>query len=185
MMRSRFRLDRFAQACGLALAVACVPTCSAPDDEVLVQITSAINPGGGCMTLPPDRLMTAPGQFVTDANYDHSTCPRGYLINFDRYPVNHNAIAAFAGPVPTNEADCTRSKITAYVWRRTATGVTFIGSAERSGTWAPDIRGVSHCAPAIMNIEQAVPAFRGNGSDNYRIGLQARINDASGTGASI
>jgi hypothetical protein len=166
----------------LLLLLACAPhdMTEVERDEPLGTAYAALSPDPACATAPRARLMTGPGQWVTpDANYGHSTCARGYLVDFDRYPTNTNSIVAYAGAVPTNQFDCERSQVAAYVWHRTSSGSTFIGSATASGTWGPDIRGVNHCAPPVMNIEKAIPGFRGDGTKNYRIGLRARLRDVA------
>src|ERR1044071_9166447 len=67
-----------------------------------------INSSASCFNTPADATFTGSGKVLTPATYDHSTCPKAFMVHLNNYSPDNTlgTEAVYAGAVSTTQADC-------------------------------------------------------------------------------
>src|SRR4029079_13563488 len=104
-----------------------------------------------CSTATAATRLTGGGSFRRAAPYSTTGCPTASLVDIvdQSTSYDYGAWIAYDDVVPTTQAACTATRITAAVWKIDAgTSRTFIGEVTDTGSWFVDpATNVGACRP--------------------------------------
>jgi hypothetical protein len=136
-----------------------------------------------CGTEAPNATLNGGGSVTSPSSYTSPGCYNGYKVNLNNYSVVYNlgSRVSYNDVAPNNAAECGRTQVGAYIWRRHAAGgTTKVLTKWATGKWeqSPLPGNIWYCRLPSFRIEDYTPNFTyGN---NYRIAMRAQLTSADG-----
>jgi hypothetical protein len=151
--------------------------------EEIGEISEELSWDEECGTEAPNVTLNGGGSVTSPSSYTSPGCYNGYKVNLNNYSVVYNlgSRVSYNDVPPNNAAECGRTKVGAFIWRRHAAGgTTKVLTKWATGKWeqSPLDPSISYCRVPSFRIEDHTPNFTyGN---NYRIAMRAQLNTADG-----
>jgi hypothetical protein len=190
-MKTNKRRTPFRLGIGGLMLAAGVLSCAAEEgsqpEDVVVR-TSALMPTS-CSTATAAKRLTGGGSFRRVAPYTTTGCANASLVDIidQSTSYDYGVWIAYDDVIPTTEAACKATRITAAVWKIDAgTSRTFIGEVTDTGRWFVDpATNAGACRTPRVVPQRSMRLYGPNDVRDYKIAIRAEATGLTTASFSI